>query len=311
VGLKSSWQPFGDRGRRRSNYGMWDGTSLASGYEYYLLERDFVSWNVNPVPFTQPNTKRHQIEFGPATRWSRTFDTFTRYKVRLTDDPLIGVSERAEDEPGAQGTFNTNQPEQEHIVEIGGTWSAAANLVATAQVEFLNSWHDSQFANFSEDGTPMMVTVWYAPTHKLSITGGYAFFSNWIDQDITLGANRGDPTEIETTRWNYAGENHLLSLSASYAWTTDVQLIGGYEFNRGSNTFNIPPSPHPGVDWTTVEQVADVIVETHRVTAGVDWQPTCNMNLYMRYVFFDYGDISANLTSGTAHMVLAGASRSW
>jgi hypothetical protein len=311
VGLKSSWQPFGDRGPRRSNYGMWDGTSLASGYEYYLLERDFVTWNVSPVPFTQPNTKRHQIEFGPATRWSRTFDTFTRYKVRFTDDPLIGVSERAEDEPGAQGTFNTNQPEQEHIVEIGGTWSAAANLVTTAQVEFFNSWHDSQFANFSEDDTPMMVTVWYAPTHKLSLTAGYAFFSNWIDQDITLGANRGDPTEIETTRWDYNGENHLVSLSTTYLLTPRVQLVSAYEFNRGSNTFDIPPSPNPGVDWTTVEQVADVIVETHRVSTGFDWQPYRDMNVYARYILFDYNDISANLYTGTAHMALIGATRTW
>jgi hypothetical protein len=35
------------------------------------------------------------------------------------------------------------------------------------------------------------------------------------------------------------------------------------------------------------------------------------MNVYLRYIFFDYDDISAGLTSGTAHMVLAGATRTW
>ena len=313
AGVKGTWQPFGNRGPRCSNYGLWDGTSLASGYEYYQLERDFVTWNVNPVPFTQPNTRSHQIEFGPSTRWSQAFDTFTRYKVRFIDNPLIGITERAEDEPGALGTFNTMLPEEEHIVELGGTWMPAVNFMTTAQFDIVNRWHRSQFANFTEDDYPIHFTTWYAPTERLSFTGGYAFFSNWIDQDITLGANRGDPTEIETTRWDYAGENHLVSLGANYAWRSNVQLISGYEFNRGSNTFDIPPSPHAanGVDWTTVEQVADVIVETHRVTAGVDWQPTCDMNVYLRYIYFDYGDISANLTSGTAHMVLAGGTRTW
>jgi hypothetical protein len=276
-----------------------------------LLERDFVTWNVSPVPFTQPNTKRHQIELGPSTRWSRNLDTFTRYKVRFTENPLIGVTERAEDEPGAQGTFNTNQPQEEHLVEIGGTWAPAANFMTTAQIEFFNSWHDSRFANFTEDNTPMVFTVWFAPTHRLSLTSGYAFYSNWIDQDITLGANRGDPAEIETTRWNYNGENHLVSLGATFALTSHVQLVGGYEFNRGSDTFNIPPSPHPGVDWTTVEQVADVIVETNRVSTGLDWQPYCDMNVYVRYIFFDYNDISADLYSGTTHMALLGATRTW
>jgi hypothetical protein len=313
AGVKAAWQPFGDRGPRRSNYGLWDGTSLATGYEYYQLERDFVTWNVNPLPFTQPNTRSHQIEFGPSTRWSRAFDTFTRYKVRFIDDPLIGVSERAEDEPAAQGTFNTMLPEEENIVELGGSWMPTANFMTTTQFNIVNRRHRSEFANFTEDDYPITFTTWYAPTHRLSFTGGYAFYSNWIDQDITLGANRGDPTEIETTRWDYAGESHLVSLGANYAWTSNVQLISGYEFNRGSNTFDIPPSPHAanGVDWTTVEQVADVIVETHRVTAGVDWQPAYNMNLYLRYIFFDYGDISADLTSGTAHMVLAGGTRTW
>jgi hypothetical protein len=313
AGVKSTWQPFGDRGPRCSNYGLWDGTSLASGYEYYQLERDFVTWNVNPVPFTQPNTRSHQIEFGPSTKWSRAFDTFTRYKVRFIDDPLIGVSERAEDDPAALGTFNTKLPEEEHIVELGGTWMPTGNFMTTAQFNIVDRRHESEFANFEENDYPILFTTWYAPTHRLSFTGGYAYFSNWIDQDITLGANRGDPTEIETTRWDYAGENHLFNVGANYAWTSNVQLICGYEFNRGSNTFDIPVSPHVanGVDWTTVEQVADVIVETHRLTAGVDWQPTCDMNVYLRYIYFDYGDISADLDSGTAHMVLAGATRTW
>jgi hypothetical protein len=313
AGVKSSWQPFGDRGPRCSNYGLWDGTTLASGYEYYQLERDFVTWNVNPVPFTQPNTISHQVEFGPSTRWSRAFNTFTRYKVRFIDDPLIGISERAEDEPGVQGTFNTMLPEQEHIVELGGTWMPAANFMTTTQFNIVNRWHRSAFADFDEEDYPVQFTTWYAPTHRLSFTGGYAFYSNWIDQDITLGANRGDPTEIETTRWDYEGENHLVSVGANYAWTRNIQLVGGYEFNRGSNTFDIPVSPHAanGVDWTTVEQVADVIVETNRLTAGMDWQPTRDMNVYLRYIYFDYDDISEGLYSGTAHMALAGATRTW
>jgi hypothetical protein len=177
----------------------------------------------------------------------------------------------------------------------------------------VNSWHRSEFANFTEDSYPLVFTVWYAPTCRLSLTGGYAFYSNWIDQDITLGANRGNPAQVETTRWDYSGENHLVSLGSSYAWSPCVQLIGGYEFNRGSNTFDIPISPHvaDGVDWSTVESVADVIVETHRITTGVDWQPYKKTNVYLRYIFYEYEDVSAGLYSGTAHMALAGATRTW
>jgi hypothetical protein len=89
-----------------------------------------------------------------------------------------------------------------------------------------------------------------------------------------------------------------------------VQFIGGYEFNRGTNTFDVPPSP-AGADWSLLPSFADVIVETQRVTTGLDWQPYRDTNVYFRYIYYDYEDISAGLYSGTAHMALAGATRTW
>lgn len=313
AGLKGKWEPFGDRGSSHSAYGFRDGTSLAAGYEYYLLERDFAIYNTTPVPpgpFQQPDTITHQIEVGPSTRWSRELETFTRYKVQFIHVPLIGVSEFSDDDPDAQGTFNSKLPEQVHSVELGGTWTPRDNFMATAQFTVQNSWHNSQYANFTENDYPMVFTAWYAPTHRFSLTSGYAYYSNWIDQDITLGTNRGDPADTETTRWNYAGENHLVSFNASYAFTESVQLVAGYEWDRGSNAFRLP-ALQDGADWSLLPSLSDVIVETNRVTAGVDWQPHRHMDIYFRYIYFDYGDVSSGLSSGTSHMALAGAGINW
>jgi hypothetical protein len=268
---------------------------------------------VPPGPFSQPDTISHQIEIGPSTRWSQRLQTYTRYKVRFIDVPLIGVSEYSDEELEVQGTFNSSQPEQVHSVDIGGTWTPTDYFMTTAQFTIENSWHRSEYANFTENNYPIVLTAWYAPTSCWSFTGGYAFLSNWIDQDITLGANRGDPTETETTEWNYGGKTHLFNFGANYAWSACLQLVGGYEWVRGSNTFTVPTSPHAadGVDWSALPSLADVIVETQRLTAGVDWQPYRNTNVYFRYIFYDYDDISSGLYSGTAHMALAGATRTW
>jgi hypothetical protein len=218
---------FGDRLPHHHAFGMglrWGGLSA-------------ICWNatspsalLNPTAFEQPDTITHQIEFGPTTRWSRRLETFTRYKVQFIHVPLIGVSEYSEEDVDIQGTFNSSLPEQVHSVELGGTWTLADNLLATAQFNIVNSWQDSQYANFTEDDYPMVFTVWYAPSPRLSLTSGYAYYSNWIDQDITLGANRGVPADTSTTRWNYAGENPVVS--ASYAWSECVQLISGYEWDQ-------------------------------------------------------------------------------
>lgn len=307
AGIKSSWQPYGDRGSRCTNYGLFEGTTIASGYEYYLLERDYATYETALGPFTQLDTKTNQIEFGPSTKWSRSFETYTRYKVRFIEDPLIGVREH-------NGAFNTNQPEQVHITDVGCNWSPASNFMTNAQVSILNSWNDSQYADFTENNYPMTFTAWYAPTTRWSFTGGYAYSSNWIDQDITLGFTTPDvpppPVVTETTRWSYWGENHLVSFSAHYDWSECVQLMGGYEYDRGTNTFVVPPSP-AGADWSQLPSFADVVVETQRLTAGIDYQPARNMNLYFRYVYFDWSDLSAGLYSGTSHMFLTGATRTW
>ncbi len=102
----------------------------------------------------------------------------------------------------------------------------------------------------------------------------------------------------------------MFSFSAHYAWSECVQLIGGYEWDRGTNTFEVPPSTG-GADWSLLPSLADVIVETQRLTAGVDWQPMRNTDVYLRYIFFDYNDISSGLYSGTSNMALAGATRTW
>jgi len=310
AGLKWKWDPSRDRRSCYPSYGFWNGTSWAAGYEYYQLEREFVTYDLSPNPFTQPNTVTNQIEIGPSTRWSPSLQTYTRYKAQFIYVPLIGVSEYSEDDVDSQAAFNSSLPEQVHSVEIGGTWTPTDNFMTTLQFTIENSWQNSQYAHFTENDYPIVWTVWYAPTYRLSFTGGYSYSSNWIDQDITLGTNRGDPTATSTTRWNYAGENHQFSFNASYAWTECVQLVGGYEWNRGSNAFSLNPF-QDGADWSFLPSLSDVLVETQRVTAGLDWQPNGYMDVYFRYVLFDYDDISSGIDSGIAHMALAGAGVNW
>jgi hypothetical protein len=313
TGVRSNWRPFADACSNDS-YCDLTGLSVVSGYEFYRLDRDHATFpltiSANPTvegTFTQPDTIRHQIEFGPAMRWSPSLDSYLRYKGRFIEDPLIGVREH-------NGEFNTNQPEQEHGVDLGGTWAPAPNWLTTAQFSIINRWHQSQYADFTEDDYPFVCTVWYAPCDHWSLTAGFAHFSNWIDQDITLGFTVPGvpvpPVRTETTRWDYEGQNNLVSLGATYAWSKCLRVLAGYEWNHGTNVFSVPASP-AGADWSRLPSIADVEVITQRATAGVDWQPYQHMSVYFRYVYFDWNDISADVDSGTAHMFLAGLTAVW
>lgn len=307
TGLRSAWKPFQDRDDLEGDDERWRTLSIVSGYEYYFLGRNFAVYPTALGTFRQPDTTTHLIELGPSMQWNSSFYNYVRYKGRLIEDPLVGVREN-------NGRFNSNQPEQDHRIEIGGTWTPSSDFMATAQFSIVNSWQHSQFARFDENSYPMVFTLWHAPTDRLSLTAGYAYFSNWIDQDTTLGFTVPNapvpPLRTETTPWSYDGQNHLVSLNANYAWTSTVSLVGGMEWNRGTNVFSIPASP-AGADWSLVPSLAGVIVETQRYTAGFDWMPYNNVNFYARYVYFDYQDNSRTYDSGTSHMALAGSSIVW
>ncbi len=284
---------FGLKGRWQSPARNW--LSVAGGYEYFRLGRQFADYNTLSGPFTQQDTKTHQINIGPYMRVSPTLDTFVRYKGAFIENPLIGVRE-------ADGKFNTNQPQQDHRIEIGGTWSPAPNFLATGLFGIENSWNHSQYADFDEDNYPIVCTLWYAPTARFSLTGGYAYLSNWINQDITIGF-LNSPTE--TTQWNYGGYNNLFSCSANYAYSPRTQLVGGVEWDRGSNAFSVPAST-AGANWTALPSFSDVLVETTRINLGIDHEFRRSMSGYFRYVHFNYDDLSMPYNNGTTNMFLAG-----
>jgi hypothetical protein len=306
VGLTSRWKPFADSWEcGDGEFNPWQHVALTAGYEYYYLVRDHAFYSSDRLgKFTQPDTKRHEVQAGMSMPLTQTVDSFLRYKGRFTEDPLIGVRE-------STGRFNTNQPEQEHGVDLGGSWNPAQNFMTSAQFSIVDRWNKSLYQSvapndipihFSEDDYPIVCTVWYAPTSELSFAGGYSYYSNWIEQEIATGF-RFDP--IESSEWIYRGDNHVVNFHANYAWTPKVKLNGGIDWNSGSNSFSVPPS-YTGADWTQLASFSDLNIETMRYSAGIDYLWRDEITLYFRYNFFDYEDKTEDIDSGTVHYLLAG-----
>jgi hypothetical protein len=228
-------------------------------------------------------------------RFSPRLDTRVRYKIRSVQDPLFGVNRY-------EGTTNTSQPEDVHFVELGGTWSPLTNLVANATVGMENRAHDSEVADFDETSFPLTLTVWYAPTPAWSLSAGYGFYSNWIEQDILFPSDDPQAETWDRSRWDYGGRFRVLSLGAAYVWTPRITLSGGLQFVSASNAIE------PLALWPDLPDYSAEIVDRTRVTAGVDWQLRDGISAYFRYRFEEYLDQSAAYNSGTAHMSLLGLS---
>ncbi len=282
AGIKGRWRPFYDDCSWRR------GLRLSGGYKYRGLARENAIFTEDTVTVNQSQTTANLAHVRASMKWGPAIESHVRYRLGFVDDPLYGIAKN--------GETNSSLPTEQHLVEIGGTWTPADNFLLTGTVGFEDRSSTSAISNFREEDYPIVITAWYAPMPRWTFSGGLAFFSNSIDQDIKLGAG----SDTLTSLWNYRGRSDVINVGSTYAWTDCLTLSGGFEFVRGSNGFLTPGIPY------SLSEFSDVLVETTRWTAGLDYQLSSGADLYFRYQFFDFEDKSQGINSGTANMFLTG-----
>lgn len=299
LGMKSRWRPFHDECcTLRSKL------TLTGGYEYSTIRRNgwsatFIDMAGDPV-FVQPDSNKNLFTVGAEEKWSPELTTYIRYKFIDTGYQLYGIN------PGAVTSFNdalnSCLPTQENRVELGGTWTPSEQLMLNGTVFIENESNHSQYVNYDSNSVPFVTSVMYAPTCKWTLTGGYANFSNYMDQDITLGGLTAG--SAVTLPWAYNAKTDVFNVGTSYALTEKVQLVGDVEYVRGLNAITNAGSATyaPIAAYTLTE------ARTYRASAGVDYLLRARINTYFRYNYYDYQDVSTGLTTGQAHMLLGGVS---
>jgi hypothetical protein len=344
VGVKGRWKPFHDEcGTLRSK------SALIGGYEYSLINRRpaefFYELEGLHTTVGHPNTNANKYFVGAQQDWTCTFNTYLKYTIIDTNDPLYGAT------PGQTGSdpidalvddaINTSLPTHEDRIELNGTWTPTDNFMLSGTFFIERTYNHSEFAHFEEDHYPFMINAWYAPTCKWSVSGGYAQLTNWIQQDITLG-NQGLPATppIATPQtfanipasitnqspWEFMGKADLLTFSTSYLMTERLSLTGGFEYMHGINAITSIPdgtvlvsapgttaaTPYPdnvtgqSVSYADIPGYSRVTIDSYRVSAGLDYLLRRNMSTFFRYNYYDYRDETMAWNSGTSHMFLGG-----
>lgn len=318
AGLKGRWTPF------RTSH-RWRGFALTSGYEYKEIQRQNAEYDILGLPggpgavFTQPDTITNNFHCGTEMRWSANFDTYLRYRMVTTENPLFGVTPQDQTVTQADlgGALNTNLPTQQDFIEVGGTWTPTYNFMLSGMVGLEIANHRSSATEFNEDSYPITFSAWYAPTCRWSLSGALGFYSNWISQDVTIGSGNpifgggpppfpgGGGTEAhDTLPADFTGRSDVITLASHYSLTERLALTGDFQFVRAQNTWSIA-SP-AGADYSALPGFSAVIIETTRFGAGLEYELGCNSSCFFKYMYYDYSDKTGDILSGTYHMILGG-----
>jgi hypothetical protein len=301
AGMRSVWRP-GGRG-----YGL-GGLAITSGYEYCDLEREYAVYDLsNNGVIDQSHTITNSFQIGPDMRWSPSLDTFIKYKFQNAAQPLLGLE-------SYNSLTNTLLPQIDHIVEIGFNWFPSDKFIFNASVGIERGETHGTFGNsanpinFDQENYPMSFTAWYAATNRLSLSAGYAVYSNFVAQDIWLADEKPGLAPV-SSRWNYGGQAHVVTFGSRYAATERVTLTGQVEWVRGNDSINNSSMTFPGnVTVTDLGSYSQVTNETTRVTLGVDWAIRPRIVNYYRYELYNFLDKAPGYQTGTAQGILGGLS---
>jgi len=320
FGIDARWRPFRDE---------WcmplSNLSFVGGYEYSTLMRenagDFLLANgtgpfvsptgiaATPNFFTQPNSNQNTFTVGAEERWSRTFDTFLRYKFISTEYPLYGIA--PDQGTTIDNALNSALPTQENRVELGCTWTPNDCLMINATLYVENAMSDAPYVAWTSNSLPFTVSAWWSPTQNWSFSAGAAEMDSWINQSVSLGPLNAPGGPAVNIPWNYAGTADVLNFGTRYAATEKLSLMGEFEYVHGINSsFATVPTaqqtPPTGAPYD-LGQYSLVKMQSFRFGLGADYRLRPQVTTYVRYNYYDYQDESG-ITSGQANMFLAGAS---
>ena len=335
-GIKGSWRPD-------INIPLFKDLAFTAGYEYDYLDRINAVWETPPQGplagttdpgangpiISQGNTTTQTLFVGVSKPWCYNIESYVRYKILYVDNPLFGVRQE-------NGVVDTSQPQHQDIVEFGGGWHPCSNFSITLQqdidVDQTHYDHSSavpgNIVNFNAQTYNTTLTMWYAPIPKLSMIASASLFSNWIDQNLFLGdatltstTTSSNPLILQPTY--YAGVSELFNFNLYYLLTDKSRFNFGYQYVRGSNTFNMMaspsfysttgqvPPPFANSTYGDLAQFSSAIVDTTKITAGISWRVRPKMTVSFHYDFFDYVDEVVNANSGIAHQFNANFSYVW
>jgi hypothetical protein len=324
FGEKFNWRPW---------TGCYDSIlgrlSFTGGYEFDHLIRVNERWSnpldpPNAIPtipiLFQPNTNTHTLNVGVQTPWSDTLHSYVRYKIQFIENGLVGYRQ-------TDGAVNSSLPDLRNIIEFGGDWFPSPCFGASVN-ETINlasrrggpnpvggpttgATVVGDIIDFREDSYATSLVTWWTPMDKLTLTANAAYFTNHVNQNISVGDDYflpGDPLPLFTPvigRWNYAGTAVVLGCGINYRLSRNLRLTADYEIADGKNEITNSDG------FSTLAQFSAVRNVTQQVRAGVDWKPRERLTTYFRYQLVDFQDRSDSTNNGALNMFLAGMRLTW
>ena len=226
------------------------------------------------------------------------------YRYSAADQPEYATGYNERHEGTAQVSYNAPN-----------LWGVTANArflrdnSDTTTITTLNLSNPSQVYSMPRNRKidDAVVSIWFVPLERLTVTGSYSFLRTGTDQAVLLAST----TPGTNTLSNYTSQAQIYGVTAIYRFDERLDLSLALQQVRSTAEFD--PQATAAVDTTGVSGISRIDTVENSISARTDYRIYGNYTCFMEYRYREYDNRSTlpGLQSGSINSVTINLAAKW
>ena len=219
-----------------------------------------------------------------------------QYKKTEVDDPFVMKDSTF------PGLVQTSLPEHEDETFASLTWTHRYNFTLTANLRYI-AGRNSRYG-VDEDQWNCVVSFWYVPLEKLTLSGSYTRADNQVESRGSLKTYHLNGAE-SLFRYDdipYDSRSQSWYLSAAYRLTPALSLTGEVTYIDSIADFD------KNINSRNAGELSDLSIGQLETSLGITYLYRKNLSVYAKYMYREYDDRNKNYFDGNFSVISAGVS---
>ncbi len=250
--------------------------------------------------FSESSTRKTSYTFALNSRLMRKLRLHFRYKTTHVSDPFI-----LEDNTFTDSIILTSLPEKENQIYASLNWTPLSSFSMNSSLRYTDS-RNSKY-NIDEELYEFVISAWYMPFERVTLTGSFTLFKNEID---TGSAHKtyhlsGDESLIFYDNVPYDNLSNSFYLSATYQAGPRLALTGDITYITSRADFDTV------LDNSNIGNYSDLDINQVQASAGFTYLFSTRMSFYGRYAYHEYDDKEESSLDGEYSLISFGLNYSF
>ena len=265
-------------------------SALTCSYQWEDTYRDNAAWS---------STRKNIYRISWSERILKKLRLNMYYVKTRIEDPFVMKDETF------TGLVQTAMPQNEDEVYGGISWSPLYNLTLNSSLRYVNS--RSCRYDSDEDRWEYVVSLWFVPYERLTLSGSYTLSKTNVNSFGTLKTYHLTSADslFKYDDFPYDGRSQSWYFSATYQLTPRVSITGDVTWIDSKADFD------KNVDGQNIGSFSDISIGQIETSVGFSYALTNRLTLNARYMYREYDDHDTSYFSGKINMISVGASWSF